>query len=462
MRSGRSRTGSARACSCRLRASSSRSGRCCRSGSPCRSRSWFVSRPRPGSRARRWRTARVWPWRSLSGSLDAAGDGSGPALRAAPDERAERERAERHGGGDQRGGAQLVPAREAARLGRGQRAGGLRAQACGLAEGFGLILRLLASAVGLLVPVPGPDVARGPHTWVTAREERRITRSLQHHAVNPVSQDSVEFLECCRERRGRRVSRPPHADVSNASRRWRACPPARLSGLCACQRGRPARITRAVDVDLLVIGSGPGGQRAAVQGAKLGKRVAVVERRDRVGGVSIHTGTIPSKTLRQAILEDLARRPYEAVDPLRPREQERQAARFLMDRTAQVVADETALIREQFRRNDIGLLSGEATFVDEHTSRSRSTRPRPAGHGGEHRDRRRHLPGAPRRGAVRRPPRDRLRRRAPASSRGGAPDDDGGGSGRDRHRVRVDVRGARHTKVTLVDARDRLLPYLDR
>ena len=122
-----------------------------------------------------------------------------------------------------------------------------------------------------------------------------------------------------------------------------------------------------MDLDLLVIGSGPGGQRAAVQGAKLGKRVAVIERRDRIGGVSIHTGTIPSKTLRQAILEDLARRPYEQIDPLRPREQERQAARFLMDRTAQVVADETALIRDQFRRNDVGLLTGEACFVDPHT-----------------------------------------------------------------------------------------------
>jgi pyruvate/2-oxoglutarate dehydrogenase complex dihydrolipoamide dehydrogenase (E3) component len=49
-----------------------------------------------------------------------------------------------------------------------------------------------------------------------------------------------------------------------------------------------------MDLDLLVIGSGPGGQRAAIQAAKLGKRVAVVERRDRVGGVSIHSGTIPS------------------------------------------------------------------------------------------------------------------------------------------------------------------------
>ena len=117
-----------------------------------------------------------------------------------------------------------------------------------------------------------------------------------------------------------------------------------------------------MDLDLLVIGSGPGGQRAAVQAAKLGKRVAVVERRDRVGGVSIHTGTIPSKTLRQAILEDLARRPYEPIDPLRPREQQRAAARFIMERTAQVVADETALIREQLRRNDIGLIFGDAHF----------------------------------------------------------------------------------------------------
>jgi NAD(P) transhydrogenase len=61
------------------------------------------------------------------------------------------------------------------------------------------------------------------------------------------------------------------------------------------------------------------------------------------------------------------RRPYDQVDPLRPREQERAAARFIMDRTAQVVADETALVREQLRRNDIGLLTGEASFVDPHT-----------------------------------------------------------------------------------------------
>src|SRR3954471_12423055 len=56
------------------------------------------------------------------------------------------------------------------------------------------------------------------------------------------------------------------------------------------------------DYDLVVIGSGPAGQRAAIQAAKLGKRVAIIERKSVVGGVCINTGTIPSKTLREAIL----------------------------------------------------------------------------------------------------------------------------------------------------------------
>ena len=54
------------------------------------------------------------------------------------------------------------------------------------------------------------------------------------------------------------------------------------------------------DYDLLVIGSGPGGQSAAITGAKLGKRVAIIERKPYVGGVSLQTGTIPSKALREA------------------------------------------------------------------------------------------------------------------------------------------------------------------
>jgi len=122
-----------------------------------------------------------------------------------------------------------------------------------------------------------------------------------------------------------------------------------------------------VELDLLVIGSGPSGQRAAIQAAKLGKRVAVCERRDRIGGVSIHTGTIPSKTLRQAVLEVLAQRPLDVLDPTRVEESEHQTLQQLMDRAARVVAAETAVVREQFRRNHVGLLPGEAHFVDDHT-----------------------------------------------------------------------------------------------
>src|SRR6187200_2903101 len=123
----------------------------------------------------------------------------------------------------------------------------------------------------------------------------------------------------------------------------------------------------AVDLDLLVIGSGPSGQKAAIQAAKLGKRVAVAERRDRLGGVSIHTGTIPSKTLREAVLDQLAERPLDVLDPTRMEETEQQALRQLMDRTARVIAAETAVVREQFRRNMVGWLPGAATFTDDHT-----------------------------------------------------------------------------------------------
>jgi NAD(P) transhydrogenase len=133
----------------------------------------------------------------------------------------------------------------------------------------------------------------------------------------------------------------------------------------------PGRYRRIVDLDLLVIGSGPSGQKAAIQAAKLGKRVAVVERRHRVGGVSIHTGTIPSKTLREAVLDELARRPLDVPDPLHPEYHERAAVDFLRDRTARVVGAEAAVVREQFRRNGVGLLFGEGEFVDQHSVRVR-------------------------------------------------------------------------------------------
>jgi NAD(P) transhydrogenase len=122
-----------------------------------------------------------------------------------------------------------------------------------------------------------------------------------------------------------------------------------------------------MELDLLVIGSGPSGQKAAIQASKLGKRVAVAERRERLGGVSIHTGTIPSKTLREAVLELLAQRPLDVLDPTRVEESDQAVLEQLMDRTARVVAAETAVVREQFRRNRVGLLPGQARFEDPNT-----------------------------------------------------------------------------------------------
>ncbi|MDX6297210.1 MAG: transhydrogenase, partial [Nocardioidaceae bacterium] len=122
------------------------------------------------------------------------------------------------------------------------------------------------------------------------------------------------------------------------------------------------------DYDLLVIGSGPGGQRAAVAAAKLGKRVAVVDRRDMVGGVCINTGTIPSKTMREAVLylTGLAQRDmYGASYRLK----EEILVSDLTARTQHVIGREIEVVRSQLLRNHIQLLAGTATFVDPHTMR---------------------------------------------------------------------------------------------
>jgi NAD(P) transhydrogenase len=120
------------------------------------------------------------------------------------------------------------------------------------------------------------------------------------------------------------------------------------------------------EFDMLVIGSGPGGQKAAIAAAKLGRRVAVVERPDRVGGVSIHTGTIPSKTLREAVLyltgltqRDLYGQSYRLKDEI--------TVADLTARTQHVVGREVDVIRSQLSRNQVALVAGTGRFVDDHT-----------------------------------------------------------------------------------------------
>ena len=120
------------------------------------------------------------------------------------------------------------------------------------------------------------------------------------------------------------------------------------------------------DFDLLCIGSGPAGQRAAVQAAKAGRRSGLIERRTGVGGSCLNAGTIPSKTFREAVLNFAALRDH----PERRRfakVEYRPTADQLLDRVDRVVQDECSVIEDQLRRNDVAILRGQATFVDPHT-----------------------------------------------------------------------------------------------
>ena len=114
--------------------------------------------------------------------------------------------------------------------------------------------------------------------------------------------------------------------------------------------GRYIAAPRKTSYDLVVIGSGPGGQRAAVQAAKLGKSVLVLEKK-RLGGACLHTGTIPSKALRESALGC----PIDACTALK----------LVMTRTHRVIVDETMIIANQLGRNGIEFLSGMGSFVDE-------------------------------------------------------------------------------------------------
>jgi NAD(P) transhydrogenase len=120
------------------------------------------------------------------------------------------------------------------------------------------------------------------------------------------------------------------------------------------------------ELDLLVIGSGPAGQKAAIQAAKAGRRVALVEKRRHLGGVSVNTGTIPSKTIREAVvyLTGLAQRGIYGQDYRLKDEIE---IDDLALRTRQVVERERSVIRDQLLRNHVVLFDGTASFADPHT-----------------------------------------------------------------------------------------------
>ena len=120
------------------------------------------------------------------------------------------------------------------------------------------------------------------------------------------------------------------------------------------------------DYDILVLGSGPSGQKAAIAAAKLDRRAAIVEKRHMIGGVCINTGTIPSKTLREAVLyltglsqREMYGQSYRVKDDI--------TVADLTSRTQHVVGREIDVIRNQLARNRVRLLTGTARFQDPHT-----------------------------------------------------------------------------------------------
>ena len=116
--------------------------------------------------------------------------------------------------------------------------------------------------------------------------------------------------------------------------------------------------------DLLVIGSGPAGQKAAVQAAKLGKKVGIIERKV-VGGVSTNTGTIPSKALREAVLY-LSGFRQRNLYGTGYRLKETVTVEDLVFRANHVIKNEIEIVQDQMARNHIDLIFGEARFVDPH------------------------------------------------------------------------------------------------
>ena len=115
--------------------------------------------------------------------------------------------------------------------------------------------------------------------------------------------------------------------------------------------------------DLIVMGSGPAGQRAAIQAAKAGKQVGLIERREVLGGVCVNTGTIPSKTMREAVLHFSGYR-YHQVYGINYRVKEKITMPDLIFRVQHVIKTEIDVTQSQLKRNNIEVLTGVASFVD--------------------------------------------------------------------------------------------------
>src|ERR671910_630501 len=117
--------------------------------------------------------------------------------------------------------------------------------------------------------------------------------------------------------------------------------------------------------DMLVIGSGPAGQKAAIQAAKVGKKVGIVERKKFVGGLCINSGTIPSKSLREAVLF-LSGFRQRNLYGASYRVKKKITFEDLLFKTDHVVKAEQEVIQSQLVRNHVDYIVGNASFIDPH------------------------------------------------------------------------------------------------
>ena len=120
------------------------------------------------------------------------------------------------------------------------------------------------------------------------------------------------------------------------------------------------------DYDVLIIGSGPAGEKAAIQAAKLGKKTGLIEKNARLGGVCIHTGTLPSKTLRETVI-NLSMLKSRAMHSFNFDIDEYLNIDELMYRKNIVIQKDEEVVRDQLYRNNIDVFNGAGTFIDEHT-----------------------------------------------------------------------------------------------
>src|SRR5262245_6852079 len=123
------------------------------------------------------------------------------------------------------------------------------------------------------------------------------------------------------------------------------------------------------EYDLICIGSGPAGQRAAIQGAKLGKKTAVIEKQQCIGGVCIETGTIPSKTFREAVRRLYPQPQLDGADTDVYAPHMRPTMPQLIRHVGRVMQREMYIIRDALGRNDVTLMHGLASFVEPHAVR---------------------------------------------------------------------------------------------